>query len=146
MNKFIFIILGGSFGFLLSRAGATTYDFYAKLFLFQDFQLLWIIATAVVVGSIGIAVLKSMSAKNLTDKQPLTFEGKPYKPSLIPGSLLFGAGWGLAGACPGTVLAMAGEGKIGALFTIGGILLGTYLYGVYMSRQATTSEPVKSAG
>ena len=44
MKKYTFLLFGAGFGFLLSRAGATTYDFYAKLFLFEDFQLLWIIA------------------------------------------------------------------------------------------------------
>jgi len=39
-------------------------------------------------------------------------------------------GWGLAGACPGTILVMAGEGKVTALFTIVGILLGTWVYGL----------------
>ena len=35
-----FLALGALFGFLLSRAGATTYDFYAQLFLFQDYSKL----------------------------------------------------------------------------------------------------------
>ena len=49
--KYAFILFGAVFGFLVSRAGATTFDFYAQLFLFQDLQLLWVIATAVVVGT-----------------------------------------------------------------------------------------------
>ena len=59
--KYSFLLFGALFGFLLSRAGATTYDFYAKLFLFQDFQLVWVIGAAVVVGAPGIALLKRPS-------------------------------------------------------------------------------------
>ena len=50
-------------------------------------------------------------------------------------ALLFGLGWGVAGACPGTVLVMLGEGKLGALFTIAGITAGTYLYGAVHTRK-----------
>ena len=133
MKKYSFLLFGTLFGFLLSRAGATTYDFYAKLFLFEDLQLLWIIATAATVGAIGVRLFKKFKVKSMMDQVPVTFIGKPNKPDLIPGSLIFGMGWGLAGACPGTVLAMLGEGKLGALFTIAGILVGTFLYGVMIS-------------
>ena len=56
--KFLFLPLGALFGFLLSRGGATTYDFYAKLFLFEDAQLFWVIATAIVVGAPLLQLLK----------------------------------------------------------------------------------------
>jgi hypothetical protein len=133
-NKFLFLILGASFGFILSRAGATTYDFYAGLFLFEDLQLLWVIAVAAGIGAVGVQVFKRFKTKSLIDQKPLALKGKPYKKSLIPGSLLFGMGWGLAGACPGTALVMLGEGKLGALVTLFGILAGTYIYGLQMSR------------
>ena len=138
MKKLVFLPLGVTFGFILSRAGATTYDFYAGLFLFREMQLLWVIAVAAIVGAIGVAALRRTRTKALIGGDSLAFDGKPYKPTLVPGSLLFGAGWGLAGACPGTALVMLGEGKLGALFTIAGIVLGTYLYGVFEARSAST--------
>ncbi len=135
MPKFMFLPMGMVFGFLLSRAGATTYDFYAGLFLFQDFQLLWVIATAATVGALGVTLLKRVRPTTVVGHQPISFQSKSYRPTLMPGSLVFGMGWGLAGACPGTVLAMLGEGKLGAAFTITGILLGTYLFGFLQSRK-----------
>ncbi len=139
MKKYIFLLFGMMFGFILSRAGATTYDFYAKLFLFQDLQLLWVIATAAGIGIIGVALLKALKVRSIFDGQPLSFEGKPYKTSLIAGSLVFGLGWGFASACPGTALAMLGEGKLGAMFTIIGIVLGTYFFGVRENRKQYAS-------
>lgn len=138
-KRIVFILLGGTFGFLLSRAGATSYDFYPGLFLFTDLQLLWVIAVAAGVGVIGNLLIKLLKAKSIIGKQLIQPEKKPYKKTLIPGSLLFGIGWGLAGACPGTALAMLGEGKLGSLFTIAGFLLGTYLYGVFKSVQTKTT-------
>ena len=94
------------------------------------------IATAAGVGIVGVALLKRFRPHTAFGAKPIAFKGKPYKRDLGPGSLLFGMGWGIAGACPGTALVMAGEGKLGALFTIAGIGLGTYLYGWYRSRAA----------
>jgi uncharacterized membrane protein YedE/YeeE len=129
--KFLFLPLGVLFGFILSRAGATTHDFYAKLFLFENLQLLWVIATAAVVGGVGVYLLKRFSPRTLLGGEAISFQGKPFTRTLIAGSLLFGAGWGIAGACPGTALAMLGEGKLASVFTLVGITLGTYAYGVW---------------
>lgn len=128
--KYAFVLFGAVFGFLVSRAGATTFDFYAKLFLFQDMQLLWVIGTAVVVGVAGVAILKASGARALLTGDALVYEVKPMGKGVVPGALIFGVGWGLAGACPGTAPAMLGEGKLAAGFIIIGILLGTYLYGL----------------
>lgn len=142
--KYLFLLFGTVFGFLLSRAGATTFDFYAQLFLFVDPQLLWVIATAGGVGMVGMWLLKRMHARGWYDRQPLSFQGKPMRPTLIAGALLFGIGWGLAGACPGTAPVMLGEGKMAAGFTILGILFGTYLYGRWHDPQPQAA-PVTSA-
>lgn len=149
MTRYAFLFFGVVFGFLLSRAGATTYDFYAQLFLFENFQLMWVIGAAAGVGMIGVAFLRRSGARSLFGGEPLALEAKPYTPGTIPGSILFGIGWGLAGACPGTVLAMLGEGKLGALFTIAGIVVGVYLYGVQenakLKRQTTVSTATSDA-
>lgn len=132
----VYLAFGVGFGFLLSRAGATEFDFYAQLFLFEDLQLLWVISSAVSIGVIGILVLKRTGARSVMGNQPLNFQGRPYRNGLILGALLFGAGWGLAGACPGSVLAMIGEGKLAALPTMAGIVVGTWLYGLFSQRSA----------
>ena len=137
--SYSFLLFGAAFGFLLSRAGATTFDFYAKLFLLQDFQLLWVIATAAVVGAAGVFLLKHFRARAL-DGQPLSYDGKPMRRGLVVGALLFGIGWGLSGSCPGTAPAMLGEGKLLAGFTILGILFGTYLYGRLHGNEAGGAE------
>jgi len=135
----MFLAAGALFGFLLSRAGASTYDYYANLFLFKDFQLLWVIAVAAALGVVGNLILRKIKARTWLDKTQLSFKGKPWSNTLIPGSLIFGIGWGLAGACPGTALVMLGEGKLGSLFTIAGFIAGTWIYGVAASKSPNTS-------
>lgn len=133
-HKLTFLGLGALFGLILSRAGATTPDLYARLFLFEDLQLLWVIATAIGVGLIGVQLLKARRARALLGGEEISYKGKPMTRALIPGSLIFGAGWGLSGACPGTALAMLGEGRLTALFVLLGITLGTWFYGLRRSR------------
>ena len=62
----------------------------------------------------------TLSGKAL-DWEPLKFE-----PNRLIGAFIFGAGWALAGACPGTVLTQLGEGKVSAIFTVVGIFLWVF--------------------
>lgn len=126
-------IMGITFGFLMSRAGATTYDYHAQMFLFIDMQLMKVIGTAVVVAIIGVTLLKKFHINAISTGCEVDFVKKPYQKGLVTGAFLFGIGWAMTAACPGTVPAMLGEGKVGALFTLAGLLLGTMAYGVLQS-------------
>jgi hypothetical protein len=128
MNRLIFLSLGVLFGWLLSRVGATTFDYYAKLFLFQDLQLMKVIGVAAVTGMIGIYFIQRWKLRALFTGADISLKGKPMTKGLITGSILFGIGWGLTGSCPGTAMAMIGEGKLAPLFTLFGMLIGTYIY------------------
>jgi len=138
-QNLLFLALGALFGFLLSRAGATEPELIARLFLFENLHLLWVIVSAVAVGAVGVALMRRASLRAVASGSPIRFEGKPYVRTLVLGSLLFGTGWGLTGGCPGTVLAMLGEGKLYVLPIIAGLLAGTWLFGLWSSRQKPSS-------
>lgn len=64
------------------------------------------------------------------------FEGKFQLPTrqdidlpLVTGAAIFGAGWGLAGACPGPGLVAAASGQLGALAFVGAMLVGMWIFG-----------------
>ncbi len=140
-DALVFGALGALFGYLLSRAGATTYDYYAQLFLFRDLQLMWVIGTAVAVGVPGMLWLRRTQPPALLDGSAPELTPKPFRPGLFIGAVLFGTGWGLAGACPGTALAMLGQGKLSAGVTVLGIVAGTWLFGVLEDRKARRQAP-----
>ncbi len=135
-----FLLFGMLFALLLSKAGATTYDYYAALFLFRDLQLMWVIGAGALTGALLIALLRAAGARVWWGGGRVEPAGKPMRRGLLPGALLLGLGWGLAGACPGTVLVMAGEGKTSALWTIAGVGLGTWLYGLLARGRAVEPE------
>lgn len=121
----LFTAFGALFGFLLVRVGATDYDTIAGMFLLSDLHLMGVMGVAMAVAGLGQLHARRRAARGA---DVATIRPKPMKPGLAIGAALFGAGWAITGTCPGTGLAQVGEGKLVALFTIAGILLGSALY------------------
>lgn len=136
------ILLGTLFGFALSRAGATDFDTIFNMFRLTDLHLFGVMGTAVAVTSAAFWLIKR-GRLNAATGDPIRIEPKPMKKGLIAGSVLFGAGWALSGTCPGTALAQIGEGRFMGLFTLAGILGGTFLYH-WVQRARTQSPPLRS--
>lgn len=118
--------LGALFGYILQRVGATDYDAIALMFLLEDLHLAGVIGVAVMVNVLIFAWLRRQRGA-LVGVAAAIVE-KPMKPGLVVGAAVFGAGWALTGTCPGTALAQLGEGKLMAVFTVVGILIGTWAY------------------
>jgi uncharacterized membrane protein YedE/YeeE len=53
---------------------------------------------------------------------------KPYHHGVIIGSLIFGFGWALTGACPGPLYAQIGSGFTVTVATLSAAILGTWSY------------------
>jgi len=113
------VLLGALLGFSLSRIGFTNYDELHKMFVFSDLRLLMVFA-----GAVGLSAI----AYRL---HPLgrAIPARGVDRSTVIGSIIFGLGWALSGACPGAALAQLGEGKLFAVFTLAGIVSGTLAYG-----------------
>ena len=116
-----FVLWGTGFGFVLSRAGATDFDLMSGMFRFTDLHLVGVIGGAVAVGAVGMrlaARLRSRTGRNVSLPRPrISTAG-------LAGAAVFGLGWGLTGACPGTALVQLGEGTWLAGFTVAGIFAG----------------------
>lgn len=117
MKKLSYLFLGILFGFALVKARASDYNAIVNMFRLTNLHLVGVIAVAIAVGFVGMH-------SRFNKKIPL----KKFHRGIVPGAILFGVGWGLSGSCPGTSLAQLGEGKLVALFTLAGMLIGTYLY------------------
>lgn len=115
------LIFGVAFGFLLQKGGVGTYHILIGQLLLQDWTVVKIMMTAVVVGMVGIFTLHHFAKVNL--------HIKPTRlgPNII-GGLLFGAGFAFIGYCPGTAAAALGQGSWDALFGMAGLVAGSWLY------------------
>ena len=126
-RKMGFLGFGILFGFTLSRVGASEFDLIFRMFTGEDLTLAWVIITAILVGFLGMRILQGQRRVTRSG-EPLKISRKNLGRWSLWGAALFGLGWGMAGACPGTVLAQLGEGKIFGYFTFAGMIGGTYLY------------------
>jgi uncharacterized membrane protein YedE/YeeE len=143
MNAARTTAFGLLFGFILSRAGATSYDAIAGMFRLTDLHLFGVIGVAIAVNVIGFRLLARRGRAR--GGEALALVRKPWTPGLVTGGLLFGVGWAVSGTCPGTALAQIGEGRLAGLFTFGGILFGAWLQGrVAESRTRTRAAPVEA--
>jgi uncharacterized membrane protein YedE/YeeE len=143
--KVVSIVLGALFGFLLVSVGATTFDYQAKMFLFEDFQLPIVLAVAMVTGMTGVWMLRRMNANTLIDQSDIEYIKMPFTRRMLIGSILFGIGWALTASCPGTAVAMLGEGKLVGVPVVIGILSGTWLFGLYNNYSSNKSNNKMSA-
>jgi uncharacterized membrane protein YedE/YeeE len=118
---------GLGLGFVVSSAGLADWGEVHRMFTLgipsggprlADLHLLVAFATAVAVAMAGFHLLARR------DEIPV----KRVRPGTIPGALLFGVGWAIAGACPAAALVQLGEGKVEAVATVGGMLGGAWLH------------------
>ena len=130
--------VGLLFGIGLILAGMTD---PSKVLGFLDLAGLWDPSLAFVMGG---AILVSLGAFTLAKKRTTSFLGNAMRlptsrdidKRLVTGSLLFGAGWGLAGFCPGPALVSLGTGNPKAVVFVVAMLAGMALFEVLERRPA----------
>lgn len=129
--KFIkFLILGIVFGIVMAKSEAISWFRIQEMFRFQAFHMYGIIGTAVVLGVIGVALIKKFRIRDI-DGNPVVF--MPKDKSIVRyllGGTIFGLGWALSGACPGPMVVNIGYGFISMAIVFFSAIVGTFLYGV----------------
>ncbi|MDL0429575.1 YeeE/YedE family protein [Marinobacter sp. TBZ242] len=94
-----------------------------------DPSLAFVMGGAILVGLFAFAVAKQRTVSFLGFNMRLPGSDRPDR-RLLVGSLLFGAGWGLAGFCPGPGLVALGAGETGALVFVVAMVAGMGLFEV----------------
>lgn len=115
------LITGILFGFLLQKGQVLRYDKQIAALRLQNMDIAKFMLSHVAVAMVGIYVLYDLGMVKLSVK-PMILGG------VIIGAIIFGIGWGLLGYCPGTSLGALGEGRVDALWGIGGMLVGAGIY------------------
>lgn len=126
---YVFYLFAGSlFGIVLTKSEAVSWYRIQNMFAFQEAHLFLVIGSAIVTGMVSVYLLKKMKLKALLTAEEVKIPEKKFHRGYIFGGLIFGAGWAITGACPGPIFAQIGAGEIPGLITLGGAVLGTYLY------------------
>jgi len=133
--KFIkFLIAGTIFGIVMAKSEAFSWFRIQEMFRFQAFHMYGIIGTAVILGVIGVALIKKYQIRD-AGGNPIQFypKDKAIARYLIGGSV-FGLGWALSGACPGPMVVNIGYGYLSMIVVFFFAIVGTYLYGIVKNK------------
>ena len=138
MSTFLALLAGAVFGLGLLVSGMAN---PAKVIGFLDLAGPWdpslalVMGGAVAVGSVAFAVARRRT-RSLIGLDMQLPSGRTVDRRLVGGSLLFGAGWGLAGFCPGPALVALGMGEGKAFVFVAAMLAGMAVFELLERRGA----------
>ncbi|PPC94659.1 MAG: transporter [Methylotenera sp.] len=133
MNILMAMLAGLVFGIGLIISGMTD---PSKILSFLDFagnwdpSLLLVMIGAVLVGTLAFS-FAGMRTKSIFGDVIHMPIAKQIDTRLVLGSLTFGVGWGLAGYCPGPVIASIAVGGVKPLLFFIAMLAGMMLFQLY---------------
>ena len=114
-------VFGLIFGFLLQKGGVAKFNVLIGQLLLQDWTVLKVMMSAIIVGMVGVFTLHRLGKVKL-HIQPTRLGANSI------GGLIFGIGFALLAYCPGTGAAALGQGNWDALIGLFGLMAGSYLY------------------
>ena len=130
MKNLLTFLAGLGFGIGLIISGMTN---PAKVIGFLDLfgqwdpSLMFVMMGAIFVTFFGFRFIEKK--KTTYFEEPLHLSGKTHiNKDLVIGSILFGAGWAMAGLCPGPALVALGSGNQEAIIFVVAMLVGMYIH------------------
>lgn len=121
MELYYGLITGALFGFLMQKSEVIRYEKQVGAMRLKDFTIFKFMLSAIIVGMIGIYLMKDLGMIKL-DIKATVLGGN------IMGGVLFGIGWALLGYCPGTAAGALGEGRLDVVPGIVGMVIGAAVY------------------
>jgi uncharacterized membrane protein YedE/YeeE len=130
MKNLLTFITGLGFGIGLIISGMTNpakVIGFLDLFVQWDPSLMFVMMGAIFVTFFGFKFIEKRKVTYF--KESLHLSGKTHiNKDLVVGSILFGAGWAMAGLCPGPALVALGSGNQKAIIFVVAMLAGMYIH------------------
>jgi uncharacterized membrane protein YedE/YeeE len=137
--------IGIVFGVVLSWSGMTSPEVIRAGLLFEDAYLFLFFGAAVTTAFTGLWLLKRRAPRAPLTGERVQWETMRPERRHVAGSLLFGIGWGVSGACPGPIATQLGQGIAWGVPTTIGLVLGIVLFGRLQARtRAGAHEPARA--
>lgn len=132
--KLVGVAAGLGFGIVLSWAQLTKPTVIREMLLLHEPDVFLLMGSAILVAAIGCRVLRATGMRAFASGELIQWKVQPVQRRHVVGSALFGVGWSVAGTCPGPAAAMIGEGKLGGLAVVAGILAGVLIQQMFARR------------
>ncbi len=125
-----YIVIGIFFGIVMYKSEAASWFRIYEMFRFDSFHMYGIIGSALILGIIGVQIIKRKNLKSFFGA-PIKIASKEigFKKYFL-GGIIFGLGWALAGACPGPIYTLIGAGYVSVIVVLLGAVGGAFLYGL----------------
>ena len=120
---------GMLFGFGMALSSMIHPEIVLSFLLFQDFGLMLVMAGAIAVATLAFNLAPRLLGKSLLG-DAFHKHTSSYNRQTALGAVIFGAGWGVCGVCPGPAIANLGTGNWDLLWALGGIVLGALVHGL----------------
>ena len=127
MIRLVGLAVGTGFGFVLAWGQLTDPAVIRNMLLLREPHVFLLMGSCIIVAAIGVRLLRAAGARALITREPIGWPVPRPETRHVVGSVIFGAGWSLAGTCPGPVAAMIGEGRLAGLVVAAGLTGGVLL-------------------
>ncbi|MDF9748153.1 DUF6691 family protein [Natrinema salsiterrestre] len=126
------VVAGGLLhGFGLAYSRMARPEIVLDFLQLEDFGLLFVMGGAALVTGLAIQLgTRIIKTAPLTGTR-YTGREKGFDRNVIIGGVVFGAGWGLSGVCPGAGYASLGIGNYRILWAVAGLFIGAYAQGLW---------------
>lgn len=122
----------------------------SKVIGFLDVAGDWDPSLAFVMG--GALLVYAVVARLALARPAPLLDGRFFVPTrrdvdrpLVVGSLLFGAGWGIAGYCPGPALVSLASGRVSVIVFVAAMLLGMWIEQRWAAMRGERSGTLRTA-
>ena len=133
-------LIGVVFGVVLSWSGLTSPEVIRAGLLFEDAYLFVFFASAVTTAFAGLWILRRRAPRAPLTGERVQWDPIPPERRHVAGSVLFGIGWGVSGACPGPIATQLGQGIAWAIPLAAGLVLGIVLFGRLQAKGRAPAE------
>jgi uncharacterized membrane protein YedE/YeeE len=120
------LAVGAVFGFLFCASGFNRYDVIHGMLLLRNWSPFLVMGSAVLTA---MPLLWLLERRGWTTPVGETLELKrwPVERKHLYGGMVFGVGWAITGACPGSISATLGSGNLVGVITLAGFICGMAL-------------------
>lgn len=125
-----YLFIGIFFGIVMFKSEAASWFRIYEMFQFDSFHMYGIIGSALILGVIGIQLIKKKNAKDFNGEKIQFIPKEKGFSRYMFGGIIFGLGWALAGACPGPIYTLIGAGYVSVIVVFLAAILGTFVYGL----------------
>ena len=129
-----YLFIGIIFGITMFKSEAASWFRIYEMFKFEAFHMYGIIGSALFLGIVFIQFIKRSRLKSFYGEQIVIPPKDMSYSRYLFGGILFGLGWGLAGACPGPMFTLVGAGYVPILVVIAAAVFGTFIYGLLKNK------------